>query len=336
MDEDSNKKPDEKDVSGSTDTSQDAPSDALSRTPDDLDEEKSRTAEHAPAETVRKLSPLQRLFRHINPYFLAFILLLIIAGAVVIVMYLNSKKEPPTPNIATQTLTADALKQLANTDATIGGSSQTLTIQGNAVINGQTLTRGKLDVAGTLQTSGGITAPTLNVASNTSLGPTQAQSLQVKGSATITGDTTLRNLNVGGTSTFSGAITAGKLTVSSLILSGNAQLTVPNHIRFDGPTPSRSINSSALGGGGSASISGSDTSGTVDIRTGNNPGTGCMVTLNFHTPYSNNPHVIISPIDSGASKVQYYVSRSRTSFSICSSGNTPSHQSFAYDYFVTN
>lgn len=333
MDNKDDKKPDE-----TTDAAQDAPADALSRTPDDLDEEKAQTAaDHpGPVEMTKKLSPVQRIFRHINPYFLGFILLLIIAGAVAVVMYLNSKKEAPVPNIATQTLTATALKQLANTDSSIGGSSQTLTIQGNAVINGQTLARGKLDVAGALQSSGGITAPTLTIAGNTTLGATQLQSLQVKGKTIVAGDTTLNTLNVAGSSTFGGVMTAGQITVSTLIMSGNAQLTVPNHIRFSGPTPSRSVNTSALGGGGSASISGSDTSGTVNISTGNAPSSGCIVTLTFHQSYSNNPHVIISPIDSGASKVQYYVSRSPSGFSVCASNNPPAHSTFAYDYFVTN
>ncbi len=314
-----------------------APADALSRTPDDLEQEQ---AAAQPATTnepeVKKVSPVKQFFRKANVYFLLFVLLLVIAAVVAIVTYLNSQKAAPEPTLASQNLTEESLKQLANTDASVGDASQTLTIQGNAIIAGQALMRGNLNVAGNFQTGGRIQGPSLTISGETNLGSTQINSLQVAQNTAIQGSTTLRDLSVSGSSTFSGAITASQITTTSLILSGNATLQVPNHIAFTGPTPSRSANSGVLGSGGSASISGSDSTGTVNLRTGNNPSAGCLVRITFRQAYSNQPHVLISPVGSGAGRSTYYVDRDRSGFSICTATPAPANQTFAFDYFITN
>ncbi len=323
----------------STTPDQDAPTDALSRTPDDLaDEETAHEAVQHPedAPATKKLSPLRRLMRKLNVYFLLFLLVCIIATVFAVVSYLNSQKEPEVPTISSQGLSPEALKQLANTDASVGGKSQTLTIQGNAIIDGQTLMRGNLNVAGNIQAAGSLQGAGLTISGSSNLGQTQVNSLQVAQNVAIQGTTTMRDLSVSGTSTFSGAMTASQLTVTNLILSGNASLQIPNHIGFTGPTPGRSINTAVLGGGGTASISGSDTTGTVTINTGTNPGVGCFTRINFNRAFTNQPHVIISPIGPGAGKTQYYVERDRTGFSICAASAAPANQAFAFDYFITN
>lgn len=319
-----------------------APADALSRTPEDLEEEQASQAatdgKNAEAEQAaeKKLSPIKRFFRKVNVYFLGFILLVIVGGAVAVVNYLNSQNTPADSNIATQPLTQDALKQLANTDATVGNTSQTLTIQGNTVIAGQTLARGNLNVAGNIQSGGGIQGSTLTIGGTANLGTTQINSLQVATNTAIQGSTTLRDLNVSGTSSFSGPLTASQITASKLIMSGNAILEIPNHISFTGPSPGRSVNAGVLGGGGSASVNGSDTAGTVNVNTGASPSPGCFVTISFHQRFDKQPRVIVSPIGAAAGQTQYYVNRSASEFSICTNNAAPANQSFAFDYFVTN
>ena len=325
------------DTSNEDHLAQSAPADALSRTPDELEEEEKETHTDEPESVVEKQpSKLKRFFRKANVYFLLFFLVIAVAVAVTIVTYLNSKKEPVTPVVGSQELTEEALRQLANTDASVGSASQTLTIQGNAVIDGQTLMRGNLNVAGNLQTGGSIQGPTLTISGATNLGDTQMNSLQVASNAAIQGNTTMRDLSVSGSATFNGAVTMPQLTVTTLVLSGNANLQIPNHIAFTGPTPSRTVNVSALGSGGSASVSGSDTTGTVNINTGNSPQAGCMVRINFNQGFSNQPHVLISPVGYGAGRTEYYVDRDQAGFSICSSSPAPGNQAFAFDYFVTN
>ena len=322
---------------------QDAPADALNRTPDDLAEEQAQAdAEKKPEETdpkakkVKKPSKIKRLLKKINVYLLMFLLILVVAGAIAIVTYLNSQKDPVIPAIAGQELTQEALQDLANTDVSIGSSSQTLNIQGSAVIDGQTLMRGNLNVAGNIQAGGSMQGSELTISGRANLGETQVNALQVAQNTAIEGSTTLRDLSVSGTASFGGAMTASQITVSRLILSGNASLEIPNHIRFSGPTPGRNIMPGALGSGGSASVSGSDTSGTVNINTGNSPQAGCMVRINFNQAFTNQPHVIISPVGAAAGRTQFYVDRNQSGFSVCASSAAPANQSMAFDYFVTN
>lgn len=337
---DPEKKPSSENEEKSVNGEQQAPADALSRTPDELEQEQAeQTAAKSASETAnapneKKISPIKRFFRKVNIYFLFFALIVAIAGVVAVVNYLNSQKVEPEPDIANQALTENALKQLANSDATVGGAAQTLTIQGNAVIAGQTLMRGNLNVAGNFQTGGSIQGPNLTISGTANLGQTQINTLQVAQNTSIQGSTTLRDLNVSGTSSFGGAMTASQITVTRLILSGNAVLQVPNHISFTGPTPNRNITSGVLGGGGSASINGSDTSGTVNINTGNNPTAGCFVQITFAQRFNGQPRVIISPVGTGAGQTQYYVNRTNTGFSICTAAPAPANQTFAFDYFV--
>jgi hypothetical protein len=321
---------------------QGAPADALSRTPDDLEHEQEEQAvnsgeSHTGADpTEKKVSPIKRFFRKVNVYFLAFGILVAVGGVITIVGYLNSQKPAAQASVASQQLTSDALKQLANTDVSVGSAAQTLSIQGNAIIQGQTLMRGDLNVAGNFQSAGGIQGPTLTISGKSNLGETQINSLQVATNTAIQGSTTLRDLNVAGAASFGGAITASQITVSSLILSGNAVLQIPNHISVTGPSPSHTITAAPLGSGGSASVSGSDTAGSVNINTGSGTVPGCFIRLNFNQNFTNQPRVIISPVGSGAGQTQYYVERSNSGFSICTANAAPANQLFSFDYFVVN
>lgn len=316
-----------------------APADALSRTPDELAEEKVKQKAESntgPDLPEQKISPIKRFFRKVNVYLLIFVLLVIVAGAFTIVNYLNSQKAPVEPGIDNQSLSSDALKQLANTDASVGATSQTLTIQGNAVIAGQTLMRGNLNVAGNFQTGGSIQAPSVTISGAANLGEAQINSLQVATNTAVQGTTTLRDLNVSGATSLSGPVTASQITVTRLILSGNALLQVPGHISFTGPSPSRTVNSNVVGNGGSVSISGSDTAGLININTGNNPTAGCFTRVTFQQAFTGQPRVIIGPVGQAAGQTQYYVDRDKTGFNVCSANVPPANQVFSFDYFVTN
>lgn len=317
-----------------------APADALGRTPDDLAQDPAAQAAAAankpvdPAAT-KKVSPIKKLFRKLNLYVLIFGLLVVVAAAIAIVNYFNSQKAAPEASISSTNLSSDALKQLANTDATVGSASQTLTIQGNTIIAGQTLTRGNLSVAGNFQTGGSIQGANLTIAGTSNLGTAQINTLQVAGTTAIQGSTTVRDLNVSGATSMSGPLTASQITTSKLVLSGNASLTVPNHLSFPGASPSRSINGSVLGNGGSASVNGSDTSGTVNVNSGNNPTAGCFIKVTFQQTYTSAPHVLVSPVGAGAGAIGFYVTRDTGGFSICGNSPAPANSVFAFDYFVT-
>lgn len=296
------------------------------------------TASTPGGNTPQKPGGFKAFFHKINLYLLLFVLVALVGVAVVVVSYLNSKKEPTAPSIVNQALTQDQLKQLANSSSTIGDSGQTLTIQGSAIINGQELVKGDLDIAGNLKLGGNITAQDITASGNVNLAQTQIQKLQIANGLTVKGNVTLQNdLNVAGASSFKGTITAGTINASTLIISGNGQLQVPNHIAFPGSTPGRaSIDHSVLGGAGGASVSGSDTTGTINVNTGSGTSAGCFITINFHQPFANSPHVLITPIGSGAGGMEYYVNRSNTQMSLCSANALPEHSRFAFDYFITD
>jgi len=323
--------------------SQQAPADALSLTPEELEKEESANGqEHvdldklAEEEAQKHQSPFKRLLKKVNVYFLGFILLVAVAGAVAVVSYINDKKVAPAPSIASQNLTPEALKQLANTDVSVGSSTQTLTIKGNTIISGQTLMKGNLSVAGNLQTGGSLEVPNLTISGTSNLASAQVNTLQVATSLAVQGTSTLQNMNVSGTANFSGPLTASQITVTKLTLTGNASLQVPNHIGFPGATPTRTVDNHVLGAGGSASVSGSDTAGTININTGSGTSAGCFLTMKFNVPFTSQPRVNITPVGAGAGLTQYYVTRTTTSFSVCTNNAPPNNQVFAYDYFITN
>jgi len=285
---------------------------------------------------AKKPSALKQLLKHFNVYFLLFVLLILVGGAIIFVSYLNGKKTTPTPSISNQTLTQSELKQLANSNATVGGSGQTISIQGDSVFSGQVLMRSNLEVAGTLQLGGNLNIAQLNVSGSSNLSDTQTNTLQVSGTSTFQGLATIQNgMDVGGSSSIN-AVTIGTLTATKISLSDNAQLQIPNHISFNGSAAPHVSSQSGLGGG-STSISGSDTSGTINVSTGSNPQAGCMANVTFSQAfYSTKPNVIISVVSSNPINLEYYAGNlSATGFSICSANTPPANQQFGFSYFIT-
>jgi len=328
---------------------QEAPANALDTPPEEgkpstpppTSGEDNKDSTPAGGKPPKQISGIKKFFKKINLYLLIFVFLGIIVSAYTIVSYLNSKKETPSPAIATQPLNQEALNELAKSDTQVGGSGQTLTVQGNAIFSGQVLTKGDLGVAGNIvansvKASGEVSAPQMTASVKATINDAQINTLQVAANTTLQGTVTLqKDLNVGGTASFSGPVTAGTLTVTNLIMSGNASLRIPNHIAFPGASPGRTINSGLLGAGGSGTLNGSDTTGTINVNTGNGPSAGCFVNITFNQRFTSTPHVIVSPVGQAAGQAQYYVNRDAAGFSICSANAPPANQVFAYDYFVT-
>lgn len=285
-----------------------------------------------------KESLLRRIFglwRKINVYLLLFLLLVIVAVIIVVVLaFKNNNKSNANNNtsISSQTLSNETLQELAKNSVTVGDPKQVLNVQSNAVFAGTVLVRGDLQVAGTIKAGGSLTLPGISVSGSSNFGQVQVKTLAISGNTTMQGSLTLGNsLSVNGNGTFNGIVTAGTIRTSNLQLSG--QLNLDSHITAGGPIPSRS-NGSALGAGGTSSVSGSDTAGSVSIHTGSNPGGGCFVTINFANSFSTTPHVIVTPVGSAAAGLSYYVNRTTTSMSICTTTSAPSGTSFGFDYIV--
>jgi len=296
------------------------------------EEDKAKQAEGP--KKAKKLSPIKRLGKKFNLYYLLFGIIVLIGGAVAGYVYLTSKKAPPAASVNSQKLTTEQLKQLANSNATVGGSGQTITIQGNTIFSGTVLVRSNLQVAGDIQLGGNLNVASLNVAGASNLTNTQTNTLQVTGTSVFQGVVTIQNgLNANGNSSINTA-TIGTVTANKVIMSGSAQLQIPNHIGFTGSNSPRISGQS----GDSASVSGSDTSGTVTIHTGGSTSAGCMAGLTFAQAFpSSKPNVIISLVTSSPMNIEYYAgSLSTTGFSICSANAPPANAQFAFSYFITS
>jgi cytoskeletal protein CcmA (bactofilin family) len=245
-----------------------------------------------------KGSFMQRIVSHVNIYLLIFILILVVAGIAVFVSLQQAKKESAEPTLTTQDLTQEALEQINESEVKVGDPKQTLAIESNAIFSGKVLVRDSLDVAGTIKVGGAVNLPGITVSGTSNFDQIQANKLSIDGDAGIQGTLSVQaNLNVAGGATFGGPISAPQLTVQALQI--NNDLTFTRHIDAGGPTPGIT-RGSALGGGGTASVGGTDTAGTVSINTGGGPAAGCFATVSFRSEFNGTPHVVITPVGSAA------------------------------------
>jgi hypothetical protein len=248
----------------------------------------------------------------INIYLILFVLLLVVSGGVSIVGYQKSKNSADKkPSVATQPLSQEVLDQLKATDVQVGDPKQVLSVESNAVFGGTVLVRGGLEVAGAIKVGGPLTLPGITVSG---LSNFDQKGLTVNGSASI-----------------SGSLSAAALIIDTLQV--NKDLLLNRHIDAGGGTPGKS-NGGALGSGGTVSVSGTDTAGTVNINTGSGPGAGCFVTVNFTQKFNATPHITITPVGSAAADLNYYINRTTTGFSVCATNAAPASQSFAFDYLA--
>lgn len=281
-----------------------------------------------------KKGGIKQLFRRFNIYLLLFLFILLVAGVILTIAYFQSKKASTSNIVKTQELTQSALQQLANSDASLGSTEQILTVHSSAIFAGKVLVREGLDVAGGLKVNGTTAINDLTVSGTAQFGEAQVnKNLAVASDAAIQGSLSAKSLQVTGNGTFGGPVSAPQLTTSNLQLNGDLVLT--HHIVAGGPTPSLS-RGSALGGGGTASISGSDSAGTVTINVGGGAPAGCFATITFASKYNSTPRIILTPVGSDGGTIDYYVNRSATNFSICDATPPPAGASFGFDYFVVN
>lgn len=288
-----------------------------------------------PAEVKsRSGNPIQRLIMSVNIYILLFIFILVLSAGIILIGIQRNKKTAAPTTINTQTLSADELKKLTENEQKVGDPKSTLSIESNAIFSGKVLVRDSLDVAGTIKVGGALSLPGISVSGSSTFDQITANTLTATGNVQVQGQLNIqKGITSSGGASFGGPISAPQLTVGSLQLSGDLQIV--RHIDAGGGTPGKS-DGNALGSGGTASISGSDTAGTVTINIGGGaPASGCFVTVNFTQKFSGTPHVAIGPVGSGAARVAYYITnRTTNGFSIChDTGSAPSG-SFSFDYIV--
>jgi hypothetical protein len=234
-----------------------------------------------------------------------------------------------------QTLSQDDINKLSEIGANLGTNGQTLNVAANALFRGKADVTGDLTVGGRLNANGPVTLSQLNITGNTA-----ATGLNVGSNLNVTGTTALQktltvnslvtinsNLNVTGTASI-GAINTTTLAVRTITISG--ALTI-SHLVTQGTAPA--ISAGSVGGGGTVSISGNDTAGTININTGSGPA-GALATITFRAPFAGTVHVQLTPLTLAAATAETFVTRSNTGFQI-HAGNPPAGASLSYDYLVT-
>lgn len=286
----------------------------------------------SPLDRKQKITQrIQSLITHINIYLLIFALILVIAVVFIVVGFQRDRRQV-TPTLTPQDLNQEALENISGSETKVGDPKQTLNFESNAIFSGKVLVRDSLDVAGTIKVGGALNLPGITVSGTSTFDQVQANRLAVAGDTSVQGTLSVqRNITAVGGASFGGAISAPQLNVQTLQLGGD--LSINRHINAGGPTPS-ATNGTALGIGGTASVGGTDTAGTVTINTGSSPGVGCFLTVTFATKFNGTPHVIITPVGSAATGLNYYINRSSAAFSICATNAAPDGQSFAFDYIV--
>jgi hypothetical protein len=274
---------------------------------------------------------IKRLWDKFNIYLLLFILVLVIAIGSLVGLTIKGKKDA-FKIISTQTLTQSDLKQLAETDVTVGQPKQILTVQANAVFAGAVLIRGDLEVAGNLKLGKDLTLADLTVSGTSKLNEVDATNLTVDNSLNVQGTLTLKSgISVAGQSNFNGGLVASSITTGALQLNGDFNLT--HHITAGGTIPGI-VKGTAVGGGGTVSLSGSDTAGSIAVNTGSSPPAGCFATVTFSKAFNTVPHVVITPVSAAGAGLNYYITRSTTGFVVCSVIAAPAGETFGFDYVV--
>lgn len=271
------------------------------------------------------------LVSHFNIYLLLFLFILLVSVAVVVIGIQRNKQTDLPTTIVTQPLTQEDIDRLSSSEAKVGDPKQTLSIESNAVFSGKVLIRDSLDVAGTIKVGGSLSLPGISVSGTSNFEEIQANSLAIAGNTSILGSLNVNGINSSGGGTFGGALSAPVLVVDSLQLAGDLQIT--RHIDAGGGTPSKT-DGGALGNGGTTSLSGTDTAGTLTVNTGGNTAAGCFATISFAIRFNTTPHVVVSPIGAAAGAIDYYVNRSAANFSVCTVSPAPAGQSFSFDYIV--
>jgi cytoskeletal protein CcmA (bactofilin family) len=258
------------------------------------------------------------------------ILLIASAGAGI---WLYRQSTGSTNDLLPQSVSQATLDQLTNSDVTVGEPQHTLSVQSNAVFSGDVLVRSNLQIAGNLQVGSSLAIAGIRVTGNSTFDDVRVtKSIAVTGNSSIQGQLNIqKNLNVNGDGTFIGTLAASALTVNSLQLNGDLVLT--HHLTAGGSTPARS-NGSALGSGGTVSISGSDTAGSITINTGGSPNAGCFVSVTFVTKFNSTPRIALTPTSSGAAGIGYYATRTTTGFSVCTVSTPPTGSTVTFDYIA--
>ncbi len=272
---------------------------------------------------------------------------LIVAASLVLggYFYVTRSKAGPATAPKLTTLDKAELEKLGAffTSNSTGDTAQILTISSSSLFKNRVGITSDLKVTGGLGVEGPTALGSLTVDKTSTLSVTN-----IRGQLTVAGPTTLQspailaagasitgNLTTSGNGSFGGSLSAGLLNVRDLSVSGT--LNLAGHLAITGQAPS--VSPAGDSGGGSASVDGNDSAGTVTINTGavsaaTTANGGLLVTITFRTPYAKTPHIVITPVGAGSARITPYVQKTATSFTIGTTGGAKATTSYSFDYWI--
>lgn len=277
---------------------------------------------------VKKLSFL-------NIYLALFILLVVLAVIITYAGIRNNTKVEQEGQINSQDLTSQGSDSISDNNTVVGDPKQTLTIASDSVFNGKVLFRDNIDVAGAIKVGGALSLPGITVSGNSAFENVSiSNGLIIGGDTVVNGNLTIqKSLTVSGGASFGGAISASQLVIDRLTLNQDIQLN--RHLKTGGSVPGVSPGGAA-GGGGTASISGNDTAGTVTINVGGSPAAGILASITFVNSFEGDPRVVITPIGSPAGSLDWYITRISNGYRIETTSAPSASSSFSFNYIVFN
>ena len=301
----------------------------------------SRSAEPAPAAPIKPANTSWERMRakaDSASGVVVSVLVLLAAGGIAGFIVASLRQPATTKPTTVQSLSADEIKKLTDTGTSLGTSGQTLSIGADALLRGKVDVGGDLSVGGHFNANGPVTLSQLNISGTTALtGLNVGSNLNVDGLATLQKGANVQGLlavngglNVSGTASIN-ALNVSTISVRNLSISG--PLTV-GHLATQGPPPSATAGT-AVGGGGTISISGNDTAGTINVNTGGGPPAGILATVVFRAAYAGGVHVLITPLTGASATLPAYVTRTATGFQLRVDTPPPAGTVYAFDYLVT-
>lgn len=250
-----------------------------------------------------------------------------------VVLQAQKNNAPTTPaNVAS--LTDKQIAELKGNATVVGNSKQTLDVQSSAIFDSQVLLRNDLNVAGAIKAGGAGTFQSITVGGTGDFSDVHINnSLGVVNDSNLQGNLTVhKDLVVNGSTTL-GTVSISQLTVGSLNYNGD--FLISKHITTSGSIPGKS-SGPAVGSGGTTSLSGTDTAGTIVVNVGGAPSNGVLVNVTFSQKFTSTPHVVISPSNSTAAGLAYYVTKSTTGFSISLANSPNAGTILSFDYIVVD
>lgn len=280
-------------------------------------------------------SRIRSFLTNVNPYLILFAVIIVISIALLIILnrFALNQDEQRLDFEGTE-LTQESVSELLASETNVGTVDQTLTVGANAIFNGKILVKDDLDVAGSINVGGPLSLPGITVAGDSAFDNVQVDnSLSILGSATIQENLTIQQgLTVAGSLSVGGTLSAGVISADVFEFTGD--LTISRHLDTSGGTPN-AFSGTAVGGGGTVSISGNDIAGSVTIQTGSNPPAGILARMVFAIPYTSEPSVQITPVNSSSGSLDFYVDRTTTEFSIGTANAPSASTTYKFDYFIS-